>query len=41
MWEKKIDDDIIWPTWKRKIKKYTPFVVYDKIKFRDIVRKYL
>lgn len=41
MWEKKIDDDIIWPTWKRKIRKYTPFVVYDKIKFRDIVRKYL
>jgi hypothetical protein len=41
MWEKKIDDDIIWPSWKRKIKKYTPFVVYDKIKFRDIVRKYL
>lgn len=41
MWEKKIDDDIIWPTWQRKIKKYTPFVVYDKMKFTQLIRKFL
>ena len=38
MWQKKIDDDIIWPEWQRKIKKYTPFVEYDKMKFKNIIR---
>jgi len=34
MWKKKIDDDIIWPTWQKKIEKYTPFLVYDKMKYK-------
>jgi hypothetical protein len=39
MWEKKIDDDIVWPTWQRKIKKYTPFVVYDKMKYKNKLKE--
>ena len=39
MWEKKIDDDILWPSWQRRIKKYTPFVVYDKMKFKNILKE--
>ena len=38
MWSKKIQDDIIWPAWKRKIEKYTPFVEYDKQKFKTILK---
>ena len=34
MWNEKIDDDIIWPQWETKIKKYTPFLHYDKEKFK-------
>jgi len=32
-WEKQITEDIIWPFWHRLIKKYTPFIQYDKEKF--------
>lgn len=39
MWERKIKDDIIWPNWKLKIEKYTPFVNYDKVKFKSIVKE--
>jgi hypothetical protein len=39
MWEKKIDDDIVWPMWQRKIKKYTPFVVYDKMKYKNKLKE--
>lgn len=39
MWEKKIKDDIIWPNWKMKLEKYTPFVYYDKAKFKAIVKE--
>jgi hypothetical protein len=39
MWEKKIQDDIIWPNWKLKIVKYTPFIQYDKAKFKAIVKE--
>jgi len=39
MWEKKIDDDIIWPTWKRKVERYTPFINYDKDKFKKILKE--
>ena len=41
MWERKITDDIIWPNWKLKIEKYTPFIQYDKQKFKSIVRESL
>ena len=39
MWDKKIDDDIIWPQWETKIKKYTPFLHYDKEKFKQILKE--
>jgi len=32
-WEKEVTEDIIWPFWHRLIKKYTPFIQYDKEKF--------
>jgi hypothetical protein len=41
MWSKKITDDVIWPTYKRKIEKYTPFIVYDKEKFKAILKESL
>jgi hypothetical protein len=39
MWSKKIDDDIVWPNWKMKVEKYTPFVSYDKQKFKTILKE--
>jgi len=38
MWQKKINDDIIWPNWKLKLEKYAPFLYYDKAKFKAIVK---
>ena len=38
MWQKKIEDDIIWPEWHRKIIKYKPFIHYDKQKFKQILK---
>jgi hypothetical protein len=38
-WEKQITEDIIWPTWHRKIKKYTPFIQYDKDKFKELLKE--
>ena len=38
-WEKQITDDIIWPTHRRIIKKYTPFINYDKQKFKEILKE--
>ena len=40
MWTKKIKDDIIWPNWKLKLEKYTPFLQYDKAKFKAIVKEH-
>ena len=40
MWEKKITDDIVWPNWKLRIEKYTPFIQYDKAKFKAIVKEH-
>jgi hypothetical protein len=37
MWTKKIDDDIIWPTFKRRCIKYAPFIDYDKKKLKCIL----
>jgi T4 gene Gp59 loader of gp41 DNA helicase len=39
MWEKEITDDLIWPTWHRLIKKYTPFIQYDKEKILHILKR--
>ena len=39
MWDKKIDDDIIWPDFKLKCEKYTPFLHYDKVKFKSILKE--
>ncbi len=39
MWAKKINDTIIWPNIKRKCEKYTPFLNYDKVKFKNIVKQ--
>lgn len=41
MWSKKITDDVVWPTYKRKIEKYTPFIHYDKQKFKNILKESL
>ena len=40
MWSKKISDDIVWPNWKLRIEKYTPFIQYDKAKFKAIVKEH-
>ena len=39
MWDRKISDDIIWPNFRLKCEKYTPFVIYDKVKFKNILRE--
>lgn len=41
MWNKKITDNVIWPTWKRKIEKYTPFIEYDKEKMKIVLKESL
>lgn len=41
MWKKKIQDDIIWPNWDLRIRKYTPFVIVDKKKFKSILKEKL
>jgi hypothetical protein len=39
MWDRKINDDIIWPNWRLKCEKYTPFIQYDKVKFKNILKE--
>ena len=39
MWEKQITDDIIWPANHRLIKKYTPFIQYDKVKCKKFLKE--
>jgi hypothetical protein len=41
MWNRKISDDIIWPNWRLKCEKYAPFVIYDKVKFKNILKEIL
>jgi hypothetical protein len=41
MWDKKISDTIVWPSMKRKFVKYTPFIIYDKDKFKTILKETL
>jgi len=38
-WEKQITEDIVWPSHKRIIKKYTPFIQYDKTKFTKFLKE--
>ncbi len=38
-WEKQITEDIIWTTHQRIIKKYTPFIPYDKEKYKQILKE--
>ena len=38
-WEKQITEDIIWPTHRRIVKKYTPFIQYDKEKFTKFLKE--
>jgi hypothetical protein len=38
MWDKKIHDDLVWPSWRLKLIKYEPFIVYNKIKFKEIIK---
>lgn len=41
MWDKKVDEDIIYPEWSRKIVKYTPFIEFDKTKYTNILKQKL
>jgi len=41
MWSKKISDDVVWPSWKRRIEKYTPFIEFDKDKLKFILKESL
>lgn len=38
LWIKKIDDDIIWPNYKLKIEKYSPFIEYNKVRLKTILK---
>ena len=37
-WNKNIKENIIWPIYSRKCLKYRPFVVYDRAKYKAILR---
>ena len=37
-WDKKIDEDIIWPESKQLIVKYRPFIIFDKKKYKTILK---
>jgi hypothetical protein len=39
LWSRKITDTIQWPEYKRKIVKYTPFLSFDKPKFKTLLLK--
>jgi hypothetical protein len=41
MWDKKITDTIRYPEFSRKVKKYAPFLQFDKEKFKNIIMKEL
>jgi hypothetical protein len=38
-WDKKINDTIHYPTVSRKIKKYTPFIMFEPTKYKIILKK--
>ena len=39
MWDKKVGDAIIYPEWSRKVVKYTPFIGFDKDKYKNILKQ--
>lgn len=39
MWSKKVDDDIIFPDFAKKCEKYKPFLNYDKVKMKRILKE--
>jgi hypothetical protein len=39
MWKEKISDEYVWPTYCKLIEKYTPFIRYDKVKFKKILKE--
>jgi hypothetical protein len=39
VWNKKVNDDIIYPIWARRIEKYSPFLKFDRNKAKEIVQK--
>lgn len=39
MWSKKVDDDIIFPDFIKKCEKYKPFLNYDKVKMKKILKE--
>jgi hypothetical protein len=39
MWMEKISDNLIWPVYKLKCERYTPFIKYDKEKFKTILKE--
>lgn len=38
-WDETIKDDIVWPHVRRVLLKYEPFIEYDKIKFKETLKK--
>ena len=38
MWNKKVEDDIVFPDFVKKCNKYKPFLNYDKAKFKNILK---
>lgn len=39
VWSKKIQEDIIWPSWEKKIVKYSPFVQFQEDKCKNILKE--
>ena len=37
-WNRKIDDKVVWPAIEKKCRKYKPFLEYDKIKMKKIIK---
>ena len=38
MWSKKVEDDIVFPEFTKKCIKYKPFLNYDKVKFKNLLK---
>lgn len=39
MWSRKVEDDIIFPEFIMKCEKYKPFLNYDKVKFKKLLKE--
>jgi len=39
LWDRDITDTIRWPDYRRKLVKYSPFVMFDETKYRKILKK--